>query len=251
LWLLYQCVYSRRDLHDMTIDCYTICWNEEAFLPYFLRHYRHFCRNIFVLDNESDDNSRDICREAGATVIDWKTDGQQDNEAMRSIKNTCWKGSDADYVVVCDIDEIVCGLDKLGPSRGRVVRCAGWQMVGNGQPPEQIRLATPDGMFCKCSVFSPAITEIGYNHGCHVSNPVGHSVIADNLCNMLHYGMLSMDSMLHRWSRYAARASESDRRNHWGQQYYDPVEMQKERYRTTLARAVSLPVDIYPHFHPL
>ena len=31
------------------IDVYTICWNEERMLPYFLRHYGQFARRILEL----------------------------------------------------------------------------------------------------------------------------------------------------------------------------------------------------------
>lgn len=44
------------------IHVYTICWNEERFLPYFLRHYGAFAEEITVFDNGSDDNSVAIAR---------------------------------------------------------------------------------------------------------------------------------------------------------------------------------------------
>jgi glycosyltransferase involved in cell wall biosynthesis len=38
------------------------CFNEERFLPYFLRHYSTFCDKIFIFDNCSTDKSKEIIK---------------------------------------------------------------------------------------------------------------------------------------------------------------------------------------------
>ncbi len=35
----------------MNIDVYSICYNEETILPYFIRYCKTFARNISVYDN--------------------------------------------------------------------------------------------------------------------------------------------------------------------------------------------------------
>ena len=246
--LLHSGIHPRGQVHDMKIDCYTICWNEEEFLPYFLRHYRTFCRSITVFDNQSTDRSRNLCRDAGASVVEWDTGNQQDNNLMCDIKNTCWKSSDADYVVVCDVDEIVCGLDRLLPSPNAVLRCRGWQMVGQGEPPELTRLALPDELYSKCAVFDPHVQALKYSCGCHDCTPAGHKGTIDSRLDLLHYSMRSEDNMVSRWKRYAARASAADRAAGWGAQYYLPEAEQRARYREARENAVQLPSTIIPAF---
>ena len=44
----------------MKITLYTICYNEQEMLPYFLNHYSKMVDKIVVYDNYSTDNSRQI-----------------------------------------------------------------------------------------------------------------------------------------------------------------------------------------------
>ncbi len=234
----------------MTIDCYTVCWNEEVFLPYFLRHYQHYCRSITVFDNESTDNSRRICEDFGATVIPWKTSGL-DNAAMRALKNSCWKDSTADYVIVCDVDEIIVGLEKLTPCPGRIIRCLGIQMVGQeGERPEQIRNGFIYSLYNKCAVFSPRISEIGFYIGCHKNTPVGYkeTVELGEGCELLHFSLLSEESVIARWKQYALRRGASDRENNWAAQYGASEDAIRESYRDSLKQAQKLPDWMMPRF---
>ena len=60
----------------MIIDVFAICYNEEIILPYFLKHYKKFVRNITVYDNMSTDNSVNIMNEHGVKVIRFNTKGK-------------------------------------------------------------------------------------------------------------------------------------------------------------------------------
>ena len=88
----------------MTIDVFSLCYNEEIILPYFLNHYKKFVRNFTIYDNMSTDNSVNIMNEYGVNVIPYDTQGKMDESTYLNIKNTCCKGSDADWVIVCDMD---------------------------------------------------------------------------------------------------------------------------------------------------
>ena len=46
----------------MNIDCYTITYNEEKMINFFLNHYSIFCRNITIFDNQSTDNTVNIIK---------------------------------------------------------------------------------------------------------------------------------------------------------------------------------------------
>jgi len=91
----------------MNIDVYSICYNEETILPYFIRYCKTFARNISVYDNMSTDNSYSIMKEAGINVITFDTNGIYSESTQVNIRNTCWKNSDADWVMICDTDEFL------------------------------------------------------------------------------------------------------------------------------------------------
>ena len=55
----------------------------------------------------STDNSVNIMNEYGVNVIPYDTQGKLEESAFLNIKNNSWKGSDADWVIVCDTDELI------------------------------------------------------------------------------------------------------------------------------------------------
>ena len=94
----------------MRLHIYTVCWNEQELLPYYLRHYSQFAERIVVYDNQSTDATADIvraCSKAEHRIYD--TGGVFDDPEILRIKNTAYKESrgQADFVVVGDVDEIL------------------------------------------------------------------------------------------------------------------------------------------------
>ena len=91
----------------MKIDLFTTCYNEETILPYFIKHYKQYVRNIVVYDNMSTDNSDRILNDAGAHIYKFETADRLDENTLVHWRNNCWKNSDADWVIVCDTDEFL------------------------------------------------------------------------------------------------------------------------------------------------
>ena len=60
----------------MKIDLYSICYNEEVILPYFIKHYSTFVSNITIYDNYSTDNSDNILKESNCNVIKYDSNNQ-------------------------------------------------------------------------------------------------------------------------------------------------------------------------------
>jgi glycosyltransferase involved in cell wall biosynthesis len=173
----------------MRIHVYSPVWNEEFILPYYLRHYLPFAEKIVFFDNGSTDGTLALAREAGVEVRAWDTGGFQDEARMRDLKNHCWKESrgQADWVIVCDIDEIVYHprlieyLARMKEEGITIPHPPGFQLVSNsppsgqGQVYDEIRL----GKYCreyesKMCVFDPnAVVEINYSLGAHEAHPYG------------------------------------------------------------------------------
>ncbi len=77
----------------MAVTIYTITYNEEHILPYFIQHYRTNlpgCR-IIVYDNHSTDSTVRIAQLHGCEVIPYYTANQLDDLKYLAIKNHCWQ----------------------------------------------------------------------------------------------------------------------------------------------------------------
>ena len=97
----------------MTIHLYTLCWNEMDILPFVVDYWKRFVTHAYVYDNGSTDGSVEYLKQFDwITVEHYESDGMDDSK-LRDIKNTKWKQSkgNADWVVVCDMDEIVYSKD--------------------------------------------------------------------------------------------------------------------------------------------
>jgi hypothetical protein len=191
----------------LMIHVYTFAYNEEALMPYFLRHYGSFADRIVIHDNGSTDRTRQI---AGAhpkvEVRDWDTGGRYDNVALIGLKNHCWKESrgQADWVIVCDFDEFLYHkalpeyLQTLKRSGVKVPKVSGWQMVsdegptGDGQLYDRIFLGASDSTwYGKQIIFDPQIEEIRYDLGAHHARPSEPAQPSE--LNLLHFRFIGVE----------------------------------------------------------
>lgn len=200
----------------MKVEAFAICWNEEKFLPYYLRWYTSFCDKVTIFDNFSTDNSKNIIQSFPRTV--YKTygkKGQLDDDVYLDIKNHCWKQSRSDYVIIGDIDEINYHpsiLDYLGTQkRYSIIQPPAFEMVSKKYPTEEKQIfkiikegipRTKNKDVNKRSIFDPQrVREINYHKGCHRSDPEGDINILDlEKCDIkfLHYKWIDSD---HVWNR--------------------------------------------------
>lgn len=246
----------------MKIDVYSICWNEKVILPYFLKHYKQFARKITIYDNMSDDESVHIMENFDVDVIKVDTNGNYIGEdKLMDIKNNCWKNSDADWVIVCDIDEFVYHpnlLDYLNNTNYNHICCRGYEMMSetlpttDGQIYDELKNGYPTDEFnsyniypywksnySKCVLFKPSkVQEINYGPGAHYSNPIGE--IVSNIQNfvnqngvffpvtldevkLLHYKYLSRDYVFNKSKTIKSCAT-------YGQFGYDEVHKQYDAW---------------------
>jgi len=214
------------------IDVFAIAWNEEFMLPYFLKHY-DFARNITILDNESTDKTVEIAKSNPKCFVKtWSSYGLQNNLVMTRVKNECWKECDADYVVVCDVDEFVdCRPLELFGVKEVAFKCIGYMMYGmDGQQLESIRRYHLMSAFDKTAVFSPRISAINYGAGAHDAAP-SCPVITEPRLILRHYHSLGEEYMVNRYARYATRISPDDIRQGWGTHYLENAEKIRLNHR--------------------
>ena len=224
----------------MKVSVYTIVWNEETILPYFLRHY-HWADRIVIFDNQSTDRTPDIARaDPRVTLHTYGTGNEQHNRVMREIKNTCWKGDDADWVIVVDADEFFDPGDLLERHCGEraVFRPAGLQMIGTWEPVDKITRFVLAPKYDKQCCFNPRIEDINYNYGAHICHPAGHTAVIDGGL-LRHYAFLSEDYVLDRWRKYAARISRFDASLQIGAEYQADEGRIRHWYRQCVAASAN------------
>ena len=93
----------------MKIAVYTITYNEEDILPFFIEYYSKFADDIIIYDNNSTDNTVQIAKQYSkvSKIINVDTNDRLDDNMYIEIRNSCWKDSDYDYVILVDADEFI------------------------------------------------------------------------------------------------------------------------------------------------
>jgi hypothetical protein len=220
------------------IHAYFLCYNEANILPHLLRHYLSFCEKVFIMDNQSTDNSREIINSFENTeIIPYNSNNELRDDLYIHIKNNIWKNSenDADYVIVGDADEFLYHEDLVGFITEKfnegytIFKPEGYHMVADkefilgydddlvGLVKQGIRLEVLDKMMifnCK------KIKEINYSFGCHFANPQGDVKVYQNSnFKMLHYKFLGIENYVYRNSLRRERLSDFNKKNGLGVYY--------------------------------
>lgn len=221
----------------MTI--YTIAYNEEYMLPFFLRHYIacfHDCK-IVVYDNESTDRTREIAEEAGCDVRTFQTGNKLSDKTYLEIKNHAWKETKG-WVLVADIDEHIyidrASLLEQERQGVTIIKGEGYNMISDDdnkmyQPFDIIkgvRAPSYDKLYC---FDARAISDINYFWGCHTANPIGRIKYNTQSFKCRHYKYLNLPYTIKRHAHYASRMSEHNKKLGLGFHYtYSPEIITKE-----------------------
>lgn len=220
----------------MKIHAYVICKNEELILPHLLNYYSKFCQKITFYDNESTDNTVNIINDFNACeteIITYSTNGEIRDDMYVEIKNSCWKGNDADFVIIIDSDEFLYHINLiefLASNKFDVYYPTGYNMISNYFPDDYSKLITDQvtlGEYCKnyskSVIFNPkTIKDINYGIGAHESNPVGYNDITiynGTDLKLLHYKNLGFDYRYNKNSKYGKSLSLHNQQNKWGWHY--------------------------------
>lgn len=222
----------------MTIDVFAICFNEQFLLPHFIAHYKAMGANITIYDNCSTDNSKQIIKDAGCTLMTYDSGGQIRDDLYLGIKNEVWKRSKAEWVIICDLDEFL--EINFDISKYNIIRTQGYDMIG--APPSQLGCA--NNMYSKYVMFRPdAFTQIGYQPGCHSINPTpnGQVLLSKETAKLLHYKYISEDYVYNRHVLYQVRLSDFNKQYGFGVEYQS-VERDKIDQKFVELRAKCLTV---------
>jgi hypothetical protein len=199
----------------MKLDLYTYCYNDEAFMPFFLDYYLPVVDRITFIDNGSTDKTIKIIKnaavkngpvirlaESGMTFWDW--------DYGLVIRNNIWKDSDYDLMMWADLDEIIYKPDLrkfLENSKFDIYQTEGFDMVSKKFPKKgsnilDIKTGIRAGLEDKFLI---------WRRGSKIESVTAHSIkdTKEKVCKgqikCLHYKYLGVDIMVHRAADIKAR----------------------------------------------
>jgi glycosyltransferase involved in cell wall biosynthesis len=213
----------------MDVTIYTVTYNEELLMQLMIDHYRSRFPNchIVVYDNQSTDRTVEIAKANNCEIRHYDSGGKVNDQMLWETKNNCWRDAKTDWVIVCDLDEM---LDinaeqlKYEHSIGTTkIKCECWHMV-NMEDNLDVRsikygCRNPnDTVYDKDLMFNKRLVNINYiNNDCHFTNSTG--VVRDSKpYKMYHYKYVNPDVFVNKQKTSASRLSEINRKNGWGVQ---------------------------------
>lgn len=191
----------------VSIDVYVMVHNEEAILPYFLRHYSSFAQHIYAFEDQSTDRSWEILNAHPlVTIIKPEIHGINEKYWTSTLWTTYEKLSRGyiDYVMLVDADEfiyhpngIINVLTKEKERGTQVLHCQGYTMIADDFPEtdEQIycvvKNGLPDKLSNKWVVLDPKI-HIRFTDGLHrIAETDAVALNSRSGLRLLHYRYLS------------------------------------------------------------
>ena len=221
----------------MTIDIFLLCYNESRMIRHVLRYYSTVSLNITVLDNFSTDDTIGIIqREFPHVKIEqFNTDGVFNDKVHLDIKNNCWKNSEADWVIVADMDELLYHPNLLRSLQIRKEKkeilpvVEAYNMFSQTFPDnynqfitDQVKTGVRAQHFDKQIIFQPGyVEEMNYSPGAHDCKPI-ITIISEVIkypLYLLHYRFLGKEYVKERNRGYAARMSNYNKKNGFGAEY--------------------------------
>lgn len=217
----------------MSIEAYIVTWNREDIIHLTINHYKQFCSKVVIYDNFSDDRTRDIAEEMGCEVRLFGKAGELNDKHYLEIKNNCWKGSSADYVIVCDDDEILVG--EFESAKESIIRTQGYEMFSTMVPREtwlEVNTGTENHNYSKWIAFDPKrIREINYVYGCHVANPIGDISLTEEKMMLLHYRSIGgPERLIDRQRLYIDRLSQVNKNFGLGHHYLQSEDQKRREW---------------------
>lgn len=232
------------------ITIYTITYNEEKLIKFFINHYRERFPNceINIFDNYSTDRTAEIAKELNCNVIFYDTNNTLSDLEYLKIKNNCWKTSKTDWVIVCDCDELLeITIDDLYDVEFNIIKTEGYSIL-NFEEGKELNLLNEgfrDVIYDKSIMFnSKKIKEMNYSPGCHTCQPQHNTSYiisySEKTYRLLHYKYLSPNYTVERFKMFSLRLSDENKQKGWGHHYNYSSEIITQLYNDKQKEVIQL-----------
>jgi glycosyltransferase involved in cell wall biosynthesis len=228
------------------ITVYTLAHNEELLIQFMIDHYRERfpSSNIVLYDNQSTDNTVQIARDNACGVVEFNTNNKYHERRQMEIRNECFKGALTDWVLVCDMDELLDineqELKDEIKSGSTIIRTEVYDMINrqNNADVLSMKHAVKSPLLGKLSLFNKKyIKEMNYGPGSHSCNPLGTAVYSKKVYKMYHYNSLGEDITIKKFKERKARMSKDSMENGWGSHYFMKADEIREEYSVESKKA--------------
>lgn len=224
----------------MNIEAYIITWNREDIIHLTINYYKSFCSKVVIFDNFSTDRTREIAEEMGCEVRLFGKMGSLDDGEYLKVKNHCWKGSKADWVIVCDDDEIL--YNPNFDSEASILTTQGYEMFSNDVPKEsflEVNTGVKNDNYSKSICFNPKrIKEINYVYGCHEARPKGDISYSKEVAMLLHYRSIGgVERLIKRHREYVERFSEINKKWNLGHHYKQAEDLKRKEWKDSYEKS--------------
>jgi hypothetical protein len=203
-------------------------------LPFFFRHYDDIVDRYFVFDNGSTDGSIALLENHERVEIShFDVSGDSFTEEEQRLGDTMWRNSDADWVIITDIDEhlyhpnLTDYLRRCTDAGVTAIRSIGYEMVSDSFPSgtqplfELVTIGTRSSGHDRLCIFNPReITETNFGPGRHEAEPAGLVVWpAYPEVLLLHFKQLGVDYLIARSAELRLGLRSRDLAEGWGMHY--------------------------------
>jgi len=231
------------------ITVYTLTFNEELLMKFMIDHYRSRfpgCR-IVVYDNFSIDKTVEIALKNNCEIVPFDTNCMFSDRKNMEIKNTCWKDAITDWVLVCDLDELLdINLKQLKAEEAlgtTIIKPEVYDMINmvNNTDIASIKYGVKSPVDGKISLFNKKyIQEINFGIGAHSCNPKGKAVFSQSFYKMYHYNAISENITIEKFKIRSARLSPDNIKNGWGLYLFMTPDEIRAEYAAERAKAVKV-----------
>jgi len=241
----------------MNITIYTITYNEEKMLPFFLDHYSKFASKIVIYDNESTDDTVKIAKTHPLVknIYSIKTNDQLDDRMYLEVKHNCWKEDTADYVMLVDNDELIYYegniVEYLETTNESVYKTKGYDMISENFPKngisitDQIKHGVFNKFYSKPVVFKPndirrVLFDIGTHNGKFYNKKDLKINPTDSELKLLHYKNLSFEYVDNRHKMFTSRMCVFNQVTNAGSHYWLDTKSHKKSFNKKLNKSTKI-----------
>jgi len=233
-----------------SVEVHTFTYNDSVHIEHLVKWYSARFHNlkIIVYDNQSTDDTVSKAQSLGCTIVDRGGLEAFGIEKFIELKHKCFKNSESEYTLICDIDELldVSDIDLL-KHQPAIVQGIGYQMVGDeGTAYENICRGVRDPVYDKCLLFRrDKVLKINYSPGAHSCNPIfveGQKIGGNLRRNLYHFRWLSLKFVIERYERNSKRISVADRKQGFAYQYFLSEKELSEEYFLARDNSSFLPI---------
>ena len=231
------------------ITIFTISYNEEFRIQFMLDHYRkrfNDCK-IVLYDNMSTDNTVDIALKNNIEVIPFNTNDSFSDNVNVNIKNTSWKYAKTDWILTCDLDELieVCDKDLIyEESVGTTIfSFDGYNMINmeDNYDIQSMKYGERCPPYDKSYLFNKKyVNEMNYTVGCHTSNPKGIIKYSKKRYLAYHYNFVNLTMAIDKYKQNSKRLSKENLDNGWGFHYKNSVKQITEEFYKIRKNAIKV-----------